>query len=139
MPMNVRIPRPLVERVDDYARQRNRETGLTVTRSEAVRVLLTDALDRAGRTAPGTSKPKARTRTPRPAPEAPKKPPPKPQPPPSTMTSRTTFRFDEVDGFKATPPTGTTDKRRKRFYCATCKARTRGVETCSVCGTRRES
>ena len=130
--IHFRFPQPLIDKLDQFARDETTRTGYHVNRTQALRKLVELGLE-AGRSAPAGSKSKTMPSTPRPAPEAPKKPPPEPQPSP-----RTTFRFDEVDGFKATPPpTGTTDKRRKRFYCTTCKARTRGVETCSECGTRR--
>ena len=44
--LHIRLPRPTIERLDSFARTLNRTTGINVTRSEAVRVLINEGLDR---------------------------------------------------------------------------------------------
>jgi Arc/MetJ-type ribon-helix-helix transcriptional regulator len=46
VPLSIRLGRPLVERLDRYAERLKAERpGLTVSRADVVRVLLTKALD----------------------------------------------------------------------------------------------
>lgn len=41
----VRLPEPLIRRVDAHAKYLRSSTGMTVSRTDAVRALLTEALD----------------------------------------------------------------------------------------------
>jgi hypothetical protein len=53
--VTIRLPKPLLKRIDTYAESNAREFGVPVPREVAIRVLLTEALeicDRVGKRAP---------------------------------------------------------------------------------------
>ena len=45
MPVNTRFPRPLIEKIDAFARQESKATGFPINRSQALRRLVEIGLD----------------------------------------------------------------------------------------------